>query len=310
MNILTFDIEEWFHILDNESTKTETNWLNYESRIHRNMDKILDLLAKNDQKATFFCLGWIAEKYPEIIRQIDAFGGEIASHSHLHQLVFEQDRESFKNDLERSIKTIEDITGKKITTYRAPGFSIKEESLWAFEYLLELGIETDCSVFPAKRAHGGIVNFDIKEPFLINVRGEMIKEFPMNVFRVKSSDIVFSGGGYFRFYPYWLIKNMMRQSKYVMTYFHPRDFDYGQPMIKDLSKIRKFKSYVGLKKAFPKFEKLINDFDFLSLDQAERQVNWDNALTVSLQQRRQGTIAEPQAVFTNGGMPMLSKVHQ
>ncbi|MBN4062523.1 polysaccharide deacetylase family protein, partial [Bacteroidales bacterium AH-315-I05] len=152
MKVLTFDIEEWFHILDEPSTKTEKQWENYESRIHLNVDRILELLETKKQKATFFCLGWIAKKYPEVIRKIDDMGYEIATHSNLHQLVYEQTREEFKTDLENSIKLIEDITGKKIRVYRAPGFSIKEENKWAFEVLIENGIEVDCSIFPAERS--------------------------------------------------------------------------------------------------------------------------------------------------------------
>ncbi len=148
MTILTFDIEEWFHILDNQSTKTEHEWNQYESRIHQNIDRLLELLEKNNQKATFFCLGWIAKKYPEVIKRIDSFGHEIGTHSNMHQLAFEQSRKEFTDDLVQSIKSIEDIIGKKVRAYRAPGFSVKEENRWVFELMSEYGITLDCSVFP------------------------------------------------------------------------------------------------------------------------------------------------------------------
>ncbi len=126
MNILTFDIEEWFHLLDLDATKTEKQWCSYESRIHQNMHTIFDIIEENKVSATFFVVGWIAQKYPEVVREIAEKGFEIASHTHTHQLAYEQDRTTFFNDVERSIKTLEDISGKKVRAFRAPGFSITE----------------------------------------------------------------------------------------------------------------------------------------------------------------------------------------
>ena len=155
MNILTFDIEEWFHILDNDTTKAESDWKHYESRLPQNMDRIFSFLEGNNQSATFFVVGWIAQKYPEVIRKIDSLNFEIGSHTHFHQLMYEQSSKQINEDLRRSIHTIEDITGKKIKAFRAPGFSINEKNKWAFDILCENGITHDCSIFPASRAHGG-----------------------------------------------------------------------------------------------------------------------------------------------------------
>ncbi|PCJ83877.1 MAG: polysaccharide deacetylase [Flavobacteriales bacterium] len=282
MKVLTFDIEEWFHILDEPSTKTEKQWENYESRIHLNVDRILELLETKKQKATFFCLGWIAKKYPEVIRKIDDMGYEIATHSNLHQLVYEQTREEFKTDLENSIKLIEDITGKKIRVYRAPGFSIKEENKWAFEVLIENGIEVDCSIFPAERSHGGFPDFGTAEPALIKVNGKYVKEFPINFQHMFGKKLIFSGGGYFRFLPYWYLKRAFGSSSYVMTYFHPRDFDPKQPMIENLPLHRKFKSYYGLKGAFSKLEKLLCSFDFTDVRTAVDTTDWQKAKIMTL----------------------------
>lgn len=194
MNILTFDVEDWFHILDNESTKTVNEWSNYEARIHQNMEKILDFLDESDQKATFFCLGWIAEKYPEVIREIDKRGFEVGSHTYMHQLIYEQSRDVFREDLQASIHILEDTIGKKVKSFRAPGFSLTSDVLWAFDELIEAGIEYDSSVFPAKRAHGGISQFSVREPHLIKYNGSEIKEFPINVHKFFNQKIVFSGG--------------------------------------------------------------------------------------------------------------------
>jgi len=282
MNILTFDIEEWFHILDNDSTKTEKEWSNYEYRLDANMDRIFELLENNNQMATFFCLGWVARKFPHIIRKIDEMGCEIATHSDLHQLAYQQNRREFILDLERSVNTIENIVGKKVTTYRAPGFSIKEENKWIFEELLKQGIVIDCSVFPEKRSHGGLQSYGHAQPSIINYKGARLKEFPINLFKVVNKNFIFSGGGYFRLFPYWMIKNMMKRSEYVMTYFHPRDFDPNQPVLKDLSSVRRFKSYVGLKSAFCKLERLINDFEFIDIETADRLINWKDVKRIDL----------------------------
>ncbi len=282
MNILTFDVEDWFHVLDNPSTKDEKQWIQLESRIQQNMDKIFDLLEKNNQKATFFTIGWVARKYPEIIKYIDSRGHEIASHSDMHQLAYEFNREEFRQDLEMSVKSIEDITGKKVRAYRAPGFSLMNQNKWVFEELIKNGIEMDCSVFPAKRAHGGFEEFGYAEPAYIEVGGSRIKEFPINIYPVFGKNIIFSGGGYFRLIPYPLMKHFMNNSNYVMTYLHPRDFDAEQPMIEGLSAFRRFKSYVGLKGSCQKLEKLINDFTFVDLNEADSMIEWSDAKVVKL----------------------------
>jgi len=282
MNILTFDIEEWFHILDNNSTKTEKQWSNYEDRLHVNMERIFELLERKNQKATFFCLGWVGRKYPDIVKRISDSGYEVATHSDLHQLAYEQNRKYFKADLEKSIKSLEDITGKKIISYRAPGFSIKEDNKWVFEELINQGIEIDCSIFPANRSHGGFSSYGHAEPSIIDIDGMYLKEFPINLFRIANKNIIFSGGGYFRLFPYWKIKYMMKRSDYVMTYFHPRDFDKSQPMIDELSLTRKFKSYYGLGSAFNKLERLISDFEFIDLVAANDLVHWDSIKKIEL----------------------------
>ncbi|MBC7407888.1 MAG: polysaccharide deacetylase family protein, partial [Arcicella sp.] len=277
MNILTFDIEEWFHILDNNSTKTEADWTKYPSRIHENMERIFQLLEETNQQATFFCLGWVARKHPDIIRAIANRGFEIATHSDLHQLAYQQSRSEFKNDLETSIKALEDITGKKIRAYRAPGFSIKQENKWVFEVLIENGIEVDCSVFPAKRSHGGFEQFGVAEPCWIDIDGYRLKEFPINTVNGLGKSLIFSGGGYFRLIPYPILQQLTKRSNYVMTYFHPRDFDANQPMIEELSRLRKFKSYYGLSGCLDKLKELMTDFPFIDLATAEQLVNWDKA---------------------------------
>ena len=282
MKILTFDIEEWFHILDNKETKSISEWNKFDSRIQFGMDIIYDILDNSNCSATFFVVGWVAEKYPKIIREISNRGFEIGSHTHLHQLAYEQDRKTFYKDVEKSIKTLEDCTGKKVTSFRAPGFSITKNNKWAFEVIHELGITKDCSVFPAGRAHGGLPSYNTAIPSIIEYNGIKLKEFPINTHTILGKPYIFSGGGYFRLLPYKTIENWTHQSNYVMTYFHPRDFDIEQPIVPGLSPTRRFKSYIGIKKCKPKLERWLNDFDFIDLNLADELINWNQVPIVKL----------------------------
>lgn len=282
MNILTFDIEEWFHLLDNESTKTIDEWKNYEVRIHDNMERIFAILERTNSKATFFCLGWIAETYPEVIKEIVSRGYEIGTHTNMHQLIYEQTQKEFAKDLEHSVKTLEDLTGQKVKYFRAPGFSITENEKWAFEILVKQGIEVDSSIFPAARAHGGFPSYKEPVPSLLKYNGIQLKELPINYITFVGNPVIFSGGGYFRLFPYPLLKKWTKQSGYVMSYLHPRDFDAGQPVIKELSIPRKFKSYVGLKGATTKLEKWLTDFEFMDVGTAIKTINWDEVPEVQL----------------------------
>jgi polysaccharide deacetylase family protein (PEP-CTERM system associated) len=282
MHILSFDIEEWFHILDNDSTKTAVEWKKYESRIHANMDRILSILEENNAKATFFCLGWIAETYPEVIKEIASQGYEIGTHTRMHQLIYEQSPDEFANDVEYSVKTLEDLTGKKVKYFRAPGFSIRESEKWAFEVLIENGIEVDCSIFPAPRAHGGFPSYKTPTASILKYNGIELKELPINYVSLLGKSVIFSGGGYFRLFPYLLIKRWTERSDYVMSYLHPRDFDADQPIIEELSRIRKFKSYVGLKGARAKLEKWLTDFDFVDIRTAVEKIDWGKVPIVEL----------------------------
>lgn len=276
MRILTFDIEDWFHVLDNASTRDVADWARYGSRFEPIVDRLLLILDERKLKATFFCLGWIAEKYPGVVRRIHQEGHEIGSHSYAHQLVYEQSRELFVDDFRRSVAALEDATGQKVLAYRAPGFSLTKSNQWVFEELVEQGIEVDCSVFPAKRAHGGFADFGAGGPSLVQTRKGLLKEFPINIWEALGLKLVFSGGGYFRLLPYFVIRALARRSPYLMTYFHPRDFDPGQPVVPGLSVVRHFKSYYGLSSAEAKLNCFLSDFEFLDLRTAVSRVDWGN----------------------------------
>lgn len=282
MKILTFDIEDWFHILENDHNANLSNWNKFESRLENNLNKILFMLERKNQKATFFCLGWIAEKYPKLIQKIDEMGFEIGSHSNLHILAYEQNKSQFRKDLIDSINSIENITNKKVKYYRAPGFSLIEKNKWVFEELINQGIEIDCSIFPASRAHGGFRNFPSNKPALVSFNSQLIKEFPINTFKIFGKSIIFSGGGYFRLMPYPIIKELTNKSDYIMSYFHPRDFDQYQPIIKTLTPFRKFKSYVGLNSSLSKLERLLEQFKFIDLKEANKKIFWEKEQPINL----------------------------
>jgi polysaccharide deacetylase family protein (PEP-CTERM system associated) len=282
MNILTIDVEEWFHLLDPHLSNTEASWDSFEVRIHKNMERVFKLLDKKNTKATFFCLGWIAKKYPEIIKQIDSLGYEIGCHSDQHQLVDKLTPNLFKKDTEIAINRLEEILGKKITSYRAPCFSITVETAWAFDILAELGITHDSSVFPSLKRIGGHQNFPYDQACIVKHNGINIKELPITKARFLGQNMVYTGGGYFRFFPYYLIKHWSKNNDYNMIYIHPRDLDASQPMIKELSLSRKFKSYYGLKNAEVKLRRWLTEFKFIDIREFDKEYDWEKAKIINL----------------------------
>lgn len=282
MNVLTFDIEDWYNC---DFISPDLDWGKYEVRIYDGVERILLALKVHDLKATFFCLGWVAQNHPKVIKRIQEQGHHIACHSFKHDLAYTFNRKGFKNDTEKAKNIIEDLIGVPVTAYRAPGFSIKKENIWAFDVLCELGFEYDCSVFPAAHDYGGFPELGLSEPVLLQLpNGFRLKEFPMSTKNILGKQLVFSGGGFFRLFPYRLIKHWAQQTDYLMTYFHPRDFDPDQPIMETLPTVRKFKSYVGLKKAFPKFQRLISEFQFHSLMEADKIIDWSKVPIVKVDQ--------------------------
>jgi len=276
MNILSFDIEEWFHVFENHNNTDESDWNTFEQRLPHTIDSLLYLLKENDVKATFFCIGWVVRQYPGIIKKIDSLGFEIGSHSDLHKLAYTQTPNEFDLDLRCSIDSIEQLLGKKVVSYRAPGFSITQENLWAFDSLVKNGILYDSSVFPVERKFGGLKGMPSNKPFIIENNGTFLREFPMNSHNLFKKEIIFSGGGFFRMLPYYVIKSLMVKSSYVMIYLHPRDFDNEQPF-HTLTLSRHIKSRIGTKNSLSKLDKLVKDFSFVDIKQASEKVDWDNA---------------------------------
>ena len=217
-----------------------------------------------------------------MIKQIDDAGYEIASHSYAHQLAYDQSPKEFSEDLHKSLSVLQSITGKSVNTYRAPGFSITSENLWAFEELINQGIKVDCSLFPANRAHGGLPSLRDAIPTMGVWEGHTIELFPINTKSILGKKLIYSGGGYFRLTPGFLLHKWFRNDEYVMTYFHPRDFDPDQPMVPGLGVVRKFKSYVGIRNARAKLCRLLQSNTFMDVNEASQAVDWGSAPRVNL----------------------------
>ena len=282
MRVLTFDLEEWFHLLDHDATRTEAQWGSYEVRIHGNTERLLRILEDTGSRATFFVIGWIARTYPELVRKV-AERYPIGTHTENHQLVWQQTREQFREDVHASVCRLEDITGQKVDTFRAPGFSIRPTESWAFEVLAEEGIVVDSSIFPAHASHGGWPGFPSETPVLVQGDGFNIKEFPITLKHLAGRSFVFSGGGYFRLCPYPFLRRWTREhADYSISYIHPRDLDSGQPMVPGLSLMRQFKSYYGLAGAEKKLRRYLTDFPSVDLSTADQAVDWTQAKSVVL----------------------------
>lgn len=282
MNILTFDVEEWFHLLDFDATRTEDEWGKYEVRIYENVDRILDILERTNTKATFFIIGWVAKTYPDVVKKIAA-KYQIGTHTMNHQLVWQQTPEEFRRDVESSVKLLQDITGQPVECFRAPGFSIRESEAWAFDIIADLGIKYDCSIFPAHHAHGGMASYGAAVPSLIKHGDTVIKEFPVTTKDFMGKKIIFSGGGYFRLMPYPIIKKWSKEcNDYLLSYIHPRDLDGGQTVLEGLPLKRKFKSYVGTKGAAEKLRHYLKDFKFTDVKTAVENICWEKAPVVEL----------------------------
>ena len=280
---MTVDVEDWFHILDNNLTAGADEWARFPSKVESMTLRFLDIFARTGVTATFFVLGYVARRYPDLVKEIAACGHELATHSDMHQLVYLQNKLQFERDLVDSIDAIYEATGVTIDTYRAPGFSITGDCLWAFDILARNGIKVDCSIFPAARAHGGMAEFNNSTPCKIRLKtGQVLKELPMSTIPFFGRRMVYGGGGYFRLLPKTLIDLCMQNSNYNMTYFHPRDLEVDQPEVPGLNAYRKFKSTVGLKKAEQKFKRLVEENNFVSVSQAVKEINWTNVDTVDL----------------------------
>jgi polysaccharide deacetylase family protein (PEP-CTERM system associated) len=240
-------------------------WEGLTPRLDRNMGRLLDLLSETSTRATCFILGWVVENHPGLCRRILAAGHEIASHGYGHELVYEIGRERFRDDLRRSLAVTEETLGIRPRGYRAAGFSIRREELWALDILAEEGLEYDSSLFPAPRGHGGSPGVERLPSRLVLESGRSLLEFPISVTRILGRPVAYSGGGYLRLFPYRYIRRQVAaanaRGEPVIVYVHPRDLDPTQPRL-SMSWRRRFKSYVNLGTTYRKLRRLLTEFRF------------------------------------------------
>jgi len=267
VNILTFDIEDYYMVSAFECNVKMQDWSNYESRVVLNTRKLLFLLSQFNIKATFFILGWVAEKFPELVRDIHIQGHEIAAHGYSHRLVYNQSPDEFRADVKKTKRILEDIIQRPVIGYRAPSFSITQKSIWAVKILVEEGYKYDSSIFPIYHNRGGMPH---AERFFhrISVNDSGIFEVPVSTVKLWGQNIPVCGGGYFRLFPYWFtqraIYKINSEKHPAVIYIHPWELDHEQPKIKS-NYLNEFRHYVNLKKTEAKLKKLLKDFVFSSI---------------------------------------------
>ncbi len=266
INALSVDVEDWFQVSDFEERVSFEEWGFYESRVVLNTRRVLDLFARQGVRATFFMLAWNAERFPELVEEIDRAGHEVATHGYSHRLVYTQTPEEFRRDVERSLEILEGILGKKVLGYRAPSFSITQRSLWALDILLEMGFRYDSSIFPLKDRLYGMVQ-SRRFPHVVRQRGScLLVEFPMSTARLWRYNLPLGGGAYLRLLPYvffrWGIRRLNRQGQPAIVYFHPWEIDPDQPRLRVRGKRGYSSHYLNLRGMERKLRRLLRDFSF------------------------------------------------
>ncbi len=261
-NILTIDVEDWFHTTAMEPFVGPSRWEAAESRVVYNTLTLLDILETAGTRATFFILGWVAERYPGLVREIDARGHEVASHGYRHRLIYQLSPETFRDYVRRAKQVLEDLTGKAVLGYRAASFSVVPGTLWALDVIKEAGFSYDSSMFPIRHDIYGVNGFP-RHPF---VHANGLIEIPASTVTLLRQNIPLAGGGYFRLYPYWLtkqgIRSLNRMGQPAVVYLHPWELDPDCPRIKEADWRTRFRQYVNLGKTKQRCDRLLADFAF------------------------------------------------
>ncbi len=267
VNYLTVDVEDYFQVSAFEDIISSKEWLSMESRVARNTEIILQLFDKYSVKATFFIVGWIAERFPDTVKRIQREGHDIACHSYWHRKVYDLTPDEFKEDTVKAKNVLEDITGQPIKGYRAPSYSITANSLWALDILEELDFSYDSSIFPITHDTYGIPE---SPRFQYQHSGKQLVEYPISTVRLFGYNLPASGGGYFRLFPYAFSKMLFRrvnqrEKQPFMFYFHPWEIDPEQPRMQEAKSLSKFRHYNNLDSTVTRLERLLQDFSFVPI---------------------------------------------
>jgi polysaccharide deacetylase family protein (PEP-CTERM system associated) len=266
-NALTIDVEDYFQVSAMAPYIARSEWDSRECRVERNVDRILGMLDEAGTHATFFTLGWIAERYPQLVRRIVAQGHELASHGHGHERASDLSRAAFSDDVVRAKRILEDLGGVAVRGYRAPSFSIGEGNLWAFDCLAEAGYRYSSSIYPIRHDHYGMPD----APRFAHAVRPGLTEVPVTTLRLNGRNLPCSGGGYFRLLPYalsrWMIERVNAQDRSpAIFYFHPWEIDPGQPRVAGIDLKTRFRHYVNIPRMERRLQRLLRDFRWGRMD--------------------------------------------
>jgi polysaccharide deacetylase family protein (PEP-CTERM system associated) len=264
-NALTVDVEDYFHVSAFARSIDRKDWDDHPLRVESNTRRLLDLFDEYDLKATFFVLGWVAERKRELIREIADRGHEVACHGFSHQLVYNQSQQEFRDETFRSKELLEDITQKPVSGYRAASYSITNDSRWALDILAEAGFEYDSSIFPIRHDRYGIPDAEEYPHQLKTPNGNSLVEFPLSTAKLLKYKLPVAGGGYFRLYPYMItragLSQINRRNQPFIFYLHPWEIDPEQPRIQ-AGWFSRFRHYNNLDKCETRLRSLLSDFEF------------------------------------------------
>ncbi|MGE0865882.1 MAG: XrtA system polysaccharide deacetylase [Vicinamibacterales bacterium] len=265
VNAMSVDVEDYFQVSAFDRVVSRQDWAGFDSRVVANTRRLLDLFHRHGVRSTFFVLGWVAERFPSLIREIAALGHEVASHGYHHELIYTLTPAQFREDVRRAKGTIEDAAGCRVNGYRAPSFSVTDASLWALDVLIDEGHTYDASIFPIHHDRYGIPGAP-RFPHAINRPAGTIVEVPGSTVRVAGTNLPIAGGGYFRLLPYawtrWGIEHVNRRDRQPVTfYLHPWEIDPAQPRLK-VSKTTALRHYTGLRATHRRLDRLMTAFRF------------------------------------------------
>ena len=263
-NYLTVDVEDYFQVSAFEDIVGKDNWDNYPPRVVENTQRILDLFDSYNVKATFFILGWVAERFPALVKEINARGHEIGCHSYYHRLVYDLTPDEFREDTRKTKDLLEQLTGRKVLGYRAPSYTITKRSLWALDILEELGFAYDSSIFPIYHDRYGLPE---APRFKYKLPDYDLTEYPISTSLIMGRKIPVAGGGYFRLFPYWFSRMALKkinekEGQPFIFYFHPWELDPEQPRMKNIKLLSRFRHYINLQRTADRLRNLLRDFSF------------------------------------------------
>lgn len=269
LNAMTVDVEDYFHVSALAEVISRRDWDKMEFRAERSTDRLLDLFAERGIRATFFVLGWVAQRSPALVKRIHAAGHEVACHGLTHELVYRQTPEVFREETRTSKTLLEDLIGAPVLGYRAASYSITAQSLWAVDILCELGFRYDSSIFPIAHDRYGIPGASTRPGPFVSPKGRSILEFPLSTARLFGMRVPVAGGGYFRLLPYWFTRWGLRSINErddlpFIFYLHPWEIDPGQPRMKPRW-LSRFRHYTNLEVCEARLCKLMSDFRFTTV---------------------------------------------